>query len=77
LSLSQQIQNPGSLAGLLLRFGFSSQYWRKTMGGPNWKLEDGYKSVTLSLPTTPPTALKMDVPGVEEILKNLGEFRPP
>ncbi len=47
------------------------------MGGPNWKLEDGYKSVTLSLPTTPPTALKMDVPGVEEILKNLGEFRPP
>jgi hypothetical protein len=45
------------------------------MSGPNWKLEDDYKFVTLSLPTNPPAAIKMDVAGVEDVLKNLGEFR--
>ena len=43
--------------------------------GFNWKLEDDYETVTITFPTEPPTALKLDAKGVEEILKNLGEFR--
>ena len=43
--------------------------------GPNWKLEDDLKTVTVTFPTNPPTALKLDAAGVEDLLKNLGEFR--
>ena len=45
------------------------------MAGADWKLEDDYKTVTLTLRTVPSTVLKFDVAGVEEILKNLGDFR--
>lgn len=45
------------------------------MSGPNWKLEDNYKILTLSFPSTPPVSMKMDVRGIEDFLKYLGEFR--
>lgn len=45
------------------------------MSGPNWKLEDDYKTVTVTFPTDPPVALQFDTNGVDEILRNLGEFR--
>lgn len=45
------------------------------MSGPNWKLDDDYKTVIVTFPTSPPVALKLDVAGVEDILKNLGMFR--
>ena len=45
------------------------------MSGMNWKLEDDYKTVTLTLPTDPVLQLKLSVEVVEEILKNLGDFR--
>jgi hypothetical protein len=45
------------------------------MTGPNWKLEDDVKTVTLSLPTTPPAALQMDALGIDGLLENLGDFR--
>jgi hypothetical protein len=43
--------------------------------GPNWKLEDNQRHVTVTFPTTPPVALQLDVAGIEDILKNLGDFR--
>lgn len=45
------------------------------MTGPNWKLNDDLKTVTLTFPTNPPVALRLDVSQVEDVLKNLGEFR--
>ena len=45
------------------------------MSGPNWKLEDDYKTVTITFPTDPPVALRIDLDGVEDMLKNLGDFR--
>jgi hypothetical protein len=45
------------------------------MAGPNWKLEDDYKTVTVTFPTSPETTVRPDVSGVEDILKNLGTFR--
>ena len=45
------------------------------MEGPNWKLDDDLQTVTVTFPTDPPVALKLDAQHVEEILKNLGEFR--
>ena len=45
------------------------------MSGPNWKLEDDRKSVTLSLPTEPPASIQLDAAGVEDALNKLGEFR--
>ena len=45
------------------------------MKGPNWKLEGDYKSVTVTFPTDPPVVLKLDVADVEDMLRNLGEFR--
>ena len=45
------------------------------MAGPNWKLEDDYKTVTVTFPTKPAVALKLSVSDVEEMLKNLGKFR--
>jgi hypothetical protein len=45
------------------------------MSGPNWKLNDDYKTVTVTFPTDPPVALVLDVDGIDDILKNLGDFR--
>ncbi len=45
------------------------------MIGPNWKLEDDLKTVTVTFPTNPPVALKLNVSEVEDMLKNLGMFR--
>lgn len=45
------------------------------MEGPNWKLSDDLKTVTITFPTTPTVVLELDAAGVEDILKNLGEFR--
>lgn len=45
------------------------------MVGPNWKLEDDLKTVTVTFPTNPPVALKLSVDGVDDMLRNLGEFR--
>jgi hypothetical protein len=42
---------------------------------PDWKLDEDRKSVTVTFPTDPPVALQLDVSSVDEILKNLGEFR--
>src|SRR5260370_7284413 len=43
--------------------------------GPNWKLEDNQRHVTVTFPTTPPVALQLDVAGLEDILTHLGDFR--
>lgn len=45
------------------------------MSGPNWKLEDDYKTVTVTFPTEPPIALKLDAAAVDDLLRNLGVFR--
>ena len=45
------------------------------MSGPNFKLEGDDKSITLTFPTTPPLALKLDTEKTEELLQGLGEFR--
>ena len=42
---------------------------------PDWKLDKDRKSVTVTFPTDPPVALQLDVSSMDEILKNLGEFR--
>src|SRR5258708_11229938 len=43
--------------------------------GPNWKLEDNQRHVTVTFPTTPPVALQLGVAGREDILTHLGDFR--
>src|SRR3954447_18548109 len=45
------------------------------MSDPHWKLEENYRLLTLSFPSSPPIAMKMEVRGIEEFLKNLGELR--
>lgn len=45
------------------------------MVGPNWTLDDDLKTVTISFPSNPPVALKLDATAVDDILRNLGEFR--
>jgi hypothetical protein len=45
------------------------------MSGPAWKLEDDNQTVTVTFPTDPPVALQLDADRVDEILRNLGEFR--
>jgi hypothetical protein len=45
------------------------------MTGPNWKLEDDYKTVTVTFPSVPNVALKLDAAGIEEMQKNLGTLR--
>lgn len=45
------------------------------MSGPTWKLEEDGKNVTVTFPTDPPVALRLDADGVDDILRNLGEFR--
>lgn len=43
--------------------------------GPNWRLDEDLKTVTVSFPSVPPVALKLDAREVDEMLRNLGEFR--
>ena len=45
------------------------------MAGPNWKLEDDLKTVTVTFPTNPPVALVFDASGVDNLLLHLGDFR--
>lgn len=45
------------------------------MAGPNWKLEDDYKTVTVTFPADPVVVLTLTVSDVEDMLKNLGDFR--
>lgn len=45
------------------------------MSGPNWKLEDDLKRLTVTFPTQPPVALQLDAAGVDDLLRNLGEMR--
>jgi hypothetical protein len=45
------------------------------MPGPNWKLDDDGKTVTLTIPTDPPVALQLDASQVDAMLQNLGLFR--
>jgi hypothetical protein len=45
------------------------------MAGPNWKLEDDYKTVTVTFPTDPPVVLQLDVAAIEDMLLTLGELR--
>jgi hypothetical protein len=45
------------------------------MAGPNWNLEPDLQTVTVTFPTDPPVALKLNIGDVETMLANLGEFR--
>lgn len=45
------------------------------MAGPNWKLEEDLKHVSVTFPTDPPVRIQLDVAAVDDILKNLGAFR--
>ena len=45
------------------------------MNGPNWNLNEDIKTLTVTFPTNPPATLTLDVNGVDDIIKNLGEFR--
>ena len=45
------------------------------MTGPNWKLEDDRKMVTVTFPTSPPVALLLDAAGVDHLLRGLGSLR--
>jgi len=38
------------------------------MTGPNWNLDDDLQTITVTFPTDPPVALKLDSKGVEEML---------
>jgi hypothetical protein len=43
--------------------------------GPRWELSEDLKTVTVSFPTSPPTALKLDAAAVENMLVGVGELR--
>jgi hypothetical protein len=45
------------------------------MSDPNWKLEDDYKLLTLTLPTEPPTMIQFDAAGIDELFERLGDMR--
>jgi hypothetical protein len=45
------------------------------MAGPNWRLEDDYEHVTLTLPTDPPTEVIFNTETIQDMLQNLGDFR--
>ena len=45
------------------------------MTGPNWKLDDDFKTVTVTFPTDPPVSLRIDAAGLDQMLENLGLFR--
>jgi hypothetical protein len=45
------------------------------MTGPNWKLEDDLKTVTVTFPTDPPVVLKITTSDIDDMLENLGVLR--
>lgn len=45
------------------------------MIGPNFQLDADRQHVTVVFPTVPPQALKLDVAGIENLLRKLGDFR--
>lgn len=45
------------------------------MAGPNWKLHDDLKTVTITFPTKPVVVLKIDTAELEKMLQALGQFR--
>jgi hypothetical protein len=45
------------------------------MSGPDWKLEDDLTTVTVTFPSVPVVQLKLDAAGIDDLLKNLGDFR--
>ncbi len=45
------------------------------MTGPNWELSDDCTHITVTFPTDPPVALKLDAQAVDEHLANMGEMR--
>ena len=45
------------------------------MAGPNWKLEDDLKTVTVTFPTEPEVVLKLTTSDIDLMLENLGVFR--
>ena len=57
------------------RLAWFQHLWGFAMTGLNWKLEDDLKTVTLTIPTTPPTVIKYDAAAIDDMLQNLGEFR--
>ena len=45
------------------------------MSGVTWKLDEDLKTVTITFPSTPPVAIKMDADGAARMMQDLGEFR--
>jgi hypothetical protein len=45
------------------------------MTGPHWKLEDDYKTITVTFPTDPVAVLKLDVTEVDKMIEMLGMMR--
>jgi hypothetical protein len=45
------------------------------MSGPIWKLSDDVTAVTVTFPTHPPVAVKLNVAELTELQKNLGILR--
>ena len=45
------------------------------LAAPNWQLHSDKKSVTATFATNPPMSLSLDVAGIENLQKTLGELR--
>jgi hypothetical protein len=45
------------------------------MSDRNWNLEDDLKTVTLTVSSVPAVQIKLDAAGIDDLLKNLGNFR--
>ena len=45
------------------------------MSGTEWKLDNDYKTVTITFPTDPPVDIRLDTSQIDEHLQRLGQFR--
>lgn len=45
------------------------------MSGMNWKLSDDHGTATMTFSTDPPVTLHLDAFAMDDLLKNLGQFR--
>ena len=45
------------------------------MTGPHWELDEEQGIVTVTFPTDPPVALRLDAALVDEMIRNLGAYR--
>ena len=45
------------------------------MVGPHWTLDKDHEAVTVSFPSSPPVALRMDAGQVDELIRVLGTYR--